>query len=153
MKYNIYQIESHKVESINSDLTKKNVHLILNQNDKSDDTIAYLSKIMSAINLSIVNDCSIHYADYQNKNWFNLFLTQSGPSKCIFFGVDPALIGIWFQVPLYRYFTLLDNDFIFIDAPDTIKTNKEKKGLFWGELRSEEHTSELQSRENLVCRL
>lgn len=135
MKYNIYQIESQEVESTNSDLSKKSVQIILNQKDRQPETIEYLSKIMSAIQLSIVDDCNIHYVDDLNKNWFNQFLAQIGSSKCIFFGVDPAKIGVWFQVPVYRYFTLLQNDFIFIDTPDTIKTNKEKKSLFWAELQ------------------
>src|SRR5690606_41339769 len=32
-------------------------------------------------------------------------------------------------------------------------TNEFQAGIRWTDLRSEEHTSELQSRENLVCRL
>jgi hypothetical protein len=134
MKYNIYQIDSEEVQSTNSEIQKKNVQLILNQKDKQPEIVEYLSKIMSAINLSIVNDCTIHYVE-QNGNWFNNFLLHASPSKCIFFGVDPAKIGIWFQVPVYRYFTLLENDFLFIDAAETIRTNKEKKSLFWGELQ------------------
>lgn len=135
MKYNIYQIESPEVESTNSELQKKSVQLILNQKDRQPEIVEYLSKIMSAINLSVANDCTIHYVDQQNGNWFNNFLANSGPSKCIFFDVDPAKIGIWFQVPQYRYFTLLENDFLFIDSPNIIRTNKEKKSLFWEELQ------------------
>ncbi len=135
MKYNIYQIESQEEDSSNLKFPQKSVQIILNQKDKLPDTIEYLSKIMSAIQLSILDDCNIHYVDDQNKNWFHHFLTQIEPSKCIFFGVDPAKIGVWFQVPVYRYFSLLQNDFLFIDAPDIIKTNKEKKSLFWAELQ------------------
>lgn len=135
MKYNIYQIESQEEDSTNLKFPQKSVQIILNQKDKLPDTIEYLSKIMSAIQLSIVDDCNIHYVDDQNINWFHHFLTQIGTSKCIFFGVDPAKIGVWFQVPVYRYFTLLQNDFLFIDSPETIRINKEKKSLFWAELQ------------------
>lgn len=135
MKYNIYQIETAEVDSTNSDLSKKSVQIILNQSDRQPETIEYLSKIMAAIKLSLVDDCNIHYVGDQDKNWFNHFQVKIGSSKCIFFGVDPVKIGVWFQVPMYRYFTLLQNDFIFIDAPETIKINKEKKSLFWAELQ------------------
>ncbi len=135
MQYNIYQIDSHKVDSINSEISQKTVQLILNQKDKQPETLEYLSKIITAINMSIINDCNIHYVDYENRNWFNQVIAQTSPSKHIFFGIDPAKIGIWFQVPVYRYFTLLENDFIFIDSPEIIRTNKEKKSLFWAELQ------------------
>src|SRR5690606_41941877 len=51
--------------------------------------------------------------------------------------------------------TLIINDFSYKSKKDNVDFDKEVKGTIeWiNSVRSEEHTSELQSRENLVCRL
>src|SRR5690606_41177306 len=44
------------------------------------------------------------------------------------------------------------NAFIRVDAPERVDRTHRALGLAQPAFRSEEHTSELQSRENLVCR-
>lgn len=67
---------------------------------------------------------------------FNCLQQNYKPHYIIGFGINPADVGLQFQLPPYHPITLLGIQFLFADALSVIANDKQKKAILWNCLKA-----------------
>jgi hypothetical protein len=109
----------------------KKVLLFIKKTDTDVANMELLSKIMSALKLSLEEDCKIIVlnAEIHASSMINIF------KQIIVFGIEPAYLGLNLSYKLYRVNHLENRTLIFSHSLAELKTDDQKKGVFWKSLQ------------------
>lgn len=113
---------------------KKQILIVCNDFDKSE-IADFLTKIMSAVNTDLQEDTSIlNLKETDSVSWSNLVKTTK-PEKVIFFGIEPARIGLHLKLMKYQNNSWSDMKILASDSLEEIIADKYKKSMLWRELQ------------------
>jgi len=109
--------------------------LIICQNYKNTEIADFLKKILAAVNTDIDMDTAIIDIQVANEIAWSELTGSNKHEKVIFFGVNPADMGLHIKLARYQLLNWNGMKILFSDSLEQILVDKNKKGFLWRELQ------------------
>ena len=113
---------------------KKQILIVCNNFEKAEIS-DFLTKIMSAVKTDLQEDTSILNLKETDSISWSALVNSSKPEKVIFFGVEPASLGLHLKLLKYQLVKWDEINILASDSLEEIIADKNKKSMLWRELQ------------------